>query len=583
MVSVLALVLLSVAALGVDLGNAMNRKQLTQNSADFAALAGADGLPDTGTLTVQRVADNLNQNQPGSDGSEENCNSDAGATITPAMLTDSNNINGEVTFPAGNSRMRVLSPATRVQFGLANVMGFEDTCVQSDATVMVGTPGAAKAFPSFATDGCDWGQRTIFAPASSTTGPTFTPDLAFPSHKNFTTFDLSIENPSPDSIPVNPAATTVYVRGTGLGSVTQIGFFKEGSPGTVFETIPAAAFESQIATEITITLPDDLPAVTTTAGLWWVRVLAPKQNATDTTQEWSEIKSGSTLKTIPFEVGESYLRCAGVAAGSYGDLILPRTDSTSADWGAMNMARGLQVGPPRLSLHTYPGAPTSVYGSSTAPNECLTSDSRTVYSTVTGSPELKEGTNCVDNGTGLTANTATSGLIGGIKVGSDTYLGRLDTGVDTTCAPRRSVTVNGPANTNVAKLINDDRLTCFMVDTTATVGQISAKSYAGGSVLDCDIYDSPRFLYQPVVQVRPSGGSVHYSIVDFRPAFISEQDPSATKGSPALNQNGVTITSGSVTQLDVIFFHPAALSTDCSNAFGPTLGGTTPTVTRLIN
>ncbi len=62
MTGVLVVVLVSVAALGVDLGNAMNRKQVTQNSSDFAALAGANGLPSTATPTVQLVADYLNTN-----------------------------------------------------------------------------------------------------------------------------------------------------------------------------------------------------------------------------------------------------------------------------------------------------------------------------------------------------------------------------------------------------------------------------------------------------------------------------------------------------------------------------------------
>lgn len=583
MVAVLVVVLLSVAALGVDLGNAMNRKQLTQNSADFAALAGADNLPDVGPLTVQRVADNLNQNQPSSDGTD-NCNPDAGAIITPGMLTDANQVNGEVTFPAGTSQMRVVSPATRVQFGLANVMGFEDTCVQSEATVMVGTPGAEKVFPSFATDGCDWGQRTIFAPASSTTGPSFEPDLRdeFDTDKNITTFDLSVENPSPDSVPVNPTATTITLRGTQLDTVTRIGFFQEDTG--VYQQILKAAFDTQSATAITITLPDDLPSLTSAAGLWWVRVYAPRNSPTDTTLNWSQIKSGTVLQTVPFEVGESYLRCAGVAAGSYGDILLPRTlpsGITSANWLAMNIAQNLQKGPPKLSLATYPGAPTTVYGASTAPNYCDPAVSPAVYSSVTGTPVIKEGTNCVDNGTGLTANAATDGLIGGVKIGSTTYPGRLDTGVDTACAPRVSVTVNGPTST-MTKLINNDVLTCFIKAGT-TVGQISAKSYAGGAVLDCAIYDSPRFFYQPIVQVRPSGGSNHYTIVDFRPAFLSQQASTATRGDGAIGSNGVTITSGQVTQLDVVFFHPNALSADCSNGFGPMLGGTTQTAVRLVN
>ena len=54
----------------VDLGNALNRKKLTQNSADFAALAGASGLPNV-TNTHEPPSwwlTGLNKNQPVSDG-----------------------------------------------------------------------------------------------------------------------------------------------------------------------------------------------------------------------------------------------------------------------------------------------------------------------------------------------------------------------------------------------------------------------------------------------------------------------------------------------------------------------------------
>ena len=54
-----------------------------------------------------------------------------------AMLTDGNEVNGEVTFPSGDTRIRVVSPAARVQFGMANVMGFDDTCVSSVSTARI--------------------------------------------------------------------------------------------------------------------------------------------------------------------------------------------------------------------------------------------------------------------------------------------------------------------------------------------------------------------------------------------------------------------------------------------------------------
>lgn len=601
MVGLLSVVLLSVAGVAVDLGNAMAQRAEVRKVTDLAALAGGSGTNLPGPISgacstgyIGQKPDPLGQAVLDAAASLSQTTW-SGVSPTADTLTDCSLSNGEVvygrlTFPASGTptltydptKLTVYSPPRDVQFGMAGVMGFDSTTVGGHATVAAGTPGSSKVFPAFATEGCDWGQRTIFAPATVNSNSSFTPDLASPTDTNITTFDTTSQNPSPNSVPVNPPSALITLTGTDLDTVTQVGFFKEGSPGTIVETLAKADFASQSATQITFTT-DKIPTnVTSASSLWWIRVWAPKQSRTDTTFKWSEVKSGQDLKTLPFSVGESYLRCAGVAAGSYGDVILPRTDSNSADWNAMNMARNLQVGPPTLTLRTYPGSATSIFGVSTAPNLCDPADSRTVYSGVTGnSAVLKENTNCVDNGTGLTANTATDGLIGGVG----TYPGRLAATASTTCGSTRSVTVNG-ANASTSKVvsINNDYLSCFFTDSSATVGPIAQKSYSGPPVLSCAVFDSPRFFYQPVLQVRPSGGSSHYSIVDFRPAFITEQDPAGTKAVPlVLANNGITITNNSLTQLDVLFFNPKALPDDCPNAFGPSLGGTTKTVVRLVD
>ena len=56
------------------------------------------------------VADYLNTNAASNDGGAD-CNPQAGSTITAAMLTDGIEANGEVTFPSGDTRIRVVSPA----------------------------------------------------------------------------------------------------------------------------------------------------------------------------------------------------------------------------------------------------------------------------------------------------------------------------------------------------------------------------------------------------------------------------------------------------------------------------------------
>ena len=76
MTALMVLLMLSVGALAVDLGNAMTRKRDTQSQADFATLAGAgidNGLPAASTSTsatdpaIEAAASYLYKNQPQND------------------------------------------------------------------------------------------------------------------------------------------------------------------------------------------------------------------------------------------------------------------------------------------------------------------------------------------------------------------------------------------------------------------------------------------------------------------------------------------------------------------------------------
>ena len=96
MTALLAVVLVSIAALGVDLGNAMNRKQLTQNNSDYAALAGANGLPSTATPTLQPWPTTSTRTSPTPTAPPMRHQH---RLRTAAMLTDNVWANGEVRFP----------------------------------------------------------------------------------------------------------------------------------------------------------------------------------------------------------------------------------------------------------------------------------------------------------------------------------------------------------------------------------------------------------------------------------------------------------------------------------------------------
>ena len=186
--------LLIVGAMGIDLGNAMNRKRQTQTSSDFAALAGAAGLPITNSTTVQLVADFLNKNQPTSDATKD-CNDDAGKTITAAMLTDTKLYNGEVTFPS-TERIQVVAPSARVQFGLANVFGHDDACVNSTALARIASAGIGM-MPYYVTTACDSGPQVIKSDAGGPSIPFTVPVLFADGESNNSVLSTTNPNPNP--------------------------------------------------------------------------------------------------------------------------------------------------------------------------------------------------------------------------------------------------------------------------------------------------------------------------------------------------------------------------------------------------
>lgn len=600
-VAAAAVLLLSIAALGVDIGHAYVEKGSVQKLTDFAALSGGAGtnLPGTTSGTCAYGKRAVATDQAVKDVASYLGTEPWTGGPTPSTLVDCDLANGEVVYgtigyPAGvpvlsfdENRLSVISPPRAVDFGLAEVMGFHGTTVTGRATVEVGTPGSPKTIPSYAVSGCDWGLQTITSPASGHV-TNFVPVLSHAGETNVASLDAaSTPNPYPNKIDVDPATpVTITINGNKLDEVTQVGFFAEAEGGTAPEpvVIPRSAFTSQPADGRTITfvLPDaaNAPSVTAADKLWWVRVKAPETNGS-TTFTWSDIGANGD-KTVPFEVGTPYMRCVGASnEGNYGTLNLPRTDSsnsTTDGWMPRNIAQNLQS---PLSLHTYPGAPTVVGGVSTAPDLCDPADARTVYSTTTGTPTLRPRTNCVDTDPGLPANAVSAGLVEGIGNGAGFIKGRLVATSPTSCAALRTVTLSGGRTYT----INNDLLTCFLTADAVPLSTVSSPAYAGPAAFSCELYDSPRFFYQPVLQVRPSsGGSNHYTIVDFRPAFVTSQPGTAMRGSGAADSdNGVRVESGQITEVNVAFFNNNALSQDCPNAFGPALGGTTKRVVHLVN
>jgi hypothetical protein len=245
-------------------------------------------------------------------------------------------------------------------------------------------------------------------------------------------------------------------------------------------------------------------------------------------------------------VGGAVLECVpGSVGGNFGTLKLPRTDGPEADDLPVNIAVGLQK-PLTPTVHAWARDNPTLAGN------CTDGIDGAVES---AGETLKAGTNCVDTDTGLAANVATRGMI----TGAGGHPGMLTTRpTKTGCDP------SGGSSNRIWKgySFNNDVLTCYLTDGTS-LGAIAHESYAGPSVLDPDIFSSPRFIWVPVLAIQPvSGGSARYSIVDYRPAFITDEQAisSAVKGShTGTADNGLVIPNNDITQIKVVFFDIDAL------------------------
>lgn len=562
-----------IAAMAVDLGNAMTRKRDVQSQADFAALAAGSHLAGTktsGDPAVLAVADYLNKNQP-LDEDGDPCQVTK-SCVSAAALVDGVDANGEVYFSDGGNKLRVVAPEAYVDFGLANVLGATGMDVQSDATVAVLSPKGRGVLPMYVAmgQGCDYGLQTLTDPAGGHVVTPAVPTLAFDSDTN----QMTLQGPLvPDQVALGASGVSVQITANRYRDVTRVGFFRGDNPDPalvigdapgevnwVSPATPPPAFTANNGT-ITVTIPNSVTAV---EAVWYVRLFQAGG-----TNRWS-----ARSEALPLRVGDTIIECqAGSQDGNFGTLKIPRSSNPS-NWIPMNIALGLEA---PLSLAKFPRDPV--------PWQCSASDPEAVLS---DQHTRLPGTNCLDTDTGLTAETATEGFI----AGGSGYSGLLASNTSSAdpdgsggCAPNGTTS---PVNSGVrGQLVNNDILTCFLTDTTTTLATIANRNYNGGPRLHPDIYKSPRFAWVPVfVQEVATGGSGHYSIIDFRPVFITEQPLSATKANNAVGSstnNGLGVSSNKLETIKVIFFNANALPPgDGDSPTGPFLG-TGPPVIRLVD
>jgi len=563
MVGLLSVVLLSIAALGVDLGNAWAQKRQVQAGSDLAVEAGAGvkgaNLPASSTVhsCAYGAAGALQTDQSVNDiasylASQAYPAQTGGAYSSmlanlPSQLTDCNTANGEVvygnpSFSAGawhvtfnKNQLSLISPPKTVDFGLAGIMGFHSTNVAGVSTIEIKSPKFS-ALPFYAFSGCDYGPQTLQQPNNGHSAAQVM--LYAPTDTN----NAVLTSISPISYPVDTTGSQVeplVINGSNLTGVTQVGFFEPGNaiPGPAPVTIDTTKFTINSDTKITIPdIPDQTRGVAGVQEFWYIRVMKNGQWST-----YSVDNNGDVQNSPVLTIGDPPLLCGqGSSSGNFGTLLLSHAGYTGWDSvGAANVALGLTN-----SLAVYPsGGP--------ADGTCSSAQSTTVLWNT-------DGTNCVDTDTGMSSSVATGGFIGkgSSAVGGNQYLLKPDNGA-TKCA-------NGgtsEATTVVlGQSINNDTLTCFFLSSTTHVADVDSSTYSGGPLISDAIYSSPRFAYVPVLKVQPAnGGSNKYQIIDFRACFITDQPGSAVKGDAPSATNGIITDNNGVSSVEVVFLNPNAL------------------------
>lgn len=587
MYALLAVVLMGVAALAVDLGNGISRKSDIQGQADFAALTAAPllGIQKTGTpstAVLDAVRDQLNHNRVLND--DGTCRTQSPCVADNAQLTDGNITNGEARFCTGlnapvagcrKSGFQVLAPQAHVDFGFANIFGIGGIEVQASATVALKSP--ASTLPLYAVSGCDFGRQTLTDPANGQGSPMVIPPLQFPLDDN----GSDLQGLSPVQVARDASGVRLIVTVTGLDNVTRVGFFRAGLLGPWEQvpivqdidnpTVPVVAGNNVTAT-VTVTIPD---AVTAVEDIWWVRVYSGAAAANNHQDQWSP-----AADALPLRVGASVLECgSGSTDGNFGSLGLERTDVNSVNDELARNIIDLQL-PTSLVANPDPGI--TILNATCA--EGLPSPDGTIaVTTDLPNPGQRPNTNCARTDTGLPANAATNGFITGVA-GTP---GRLRE--PTTCGPGGSTSSRTVTLQSSTYAINNDVLSCFLTG-GHNLQEIASATYCAGGpscpALDPAIFESPRFFYVPVLKAVPLTGLSTYWIVDFRPAFLTDETVASTStkadGGGATSENGVHIEQNQIKSVKVIFFNIKALPGESNGPVQDYLGVGAPII-RLVD
>lgn len=558
-VAILATLLLTMAALSVDLGNAWARKRDVQTQVDVSALSAGHLLPAKTTDEINAVAAEVARYL-----NTENNQAIGQLDVNAGDLRDGSFDNGEIEITNEGKRLRVVAPGARVDFSFAGVIGSDAVNVQAEATVELQSklPPLGDVLPFAVPDGCPFG------PGMADTGPGKTPTntagtFEFSSAREGTVDGLILSQ-SPieggQEEPVTASVTLGNLKNNTTLAETSVLFQKGGAGYYVAPSAWTPSGNTSNPSDKTRTMSVLIPQeVIDGPGTWYVHgYIGGKHTTADSAKSFAVGDFESTN-----EVG-----CDASSSGQFGQLYSPRGNQNPDQRGlALNIAEGID--------HTiWPFDPSK----GTADPECGKKNSVAATGGVHDKVDAVA-PNCVLPQTGNDGPWMLQGLITGLD---DGVKGRLDASRpdgETTCGP------NSGRDAEVQRegvFINNDVLSCFLkpgyflrdlTDDDLTEEEASL-------MLDPKVTKSPRFMWIPIIYPETRveiDNNTFFKVRRFVPAFLTDETSSATQASSdASADNGVVI-RGRLESLRIFMLNPLTLPEDersLTTNYDPLLGRT---------
>lgn len=611
MVGLLSLVLLTVSAMSVDLGNAWARKRSVQKQVDIAALFAGNLLPVSTsaerTAIAQLVADSMN--------SPENKVSGQPAATASGLLS-ADLADGQITFQDDTgaacdvgtacTQMTVVAPFARVDFGLAGVAGVSYANVTRRAVVRVFSqvPAGPDGLPFWLPSGCSSGPaegdttqgngnggdgsgvdadayvaKAEPAAVSPAPGVSATPAAVGPAPGAAApTGTHSLNGPN---FSVTYGSTTT-VSGLSISNVpnnTDRASLRFVSPdGTTY--VDFAVAEENPSGTLMVPPFSVGTSVSNTPGIWTIYALIKPNGNQDveysTTSKTFTVGPNpsvptSTLTTSSPPTSSTTSSSDPTSATTSTTTATPSPSPTGIPVGCVGQDRGNfgQLQSPRDDVDNIQQA--LAYNIADGldhllvpyvfddPADEVTSCEDGPQDFIAGAlPDnvSENGRNCIEGDTGNDGPAIFDGMIKGTS--NPHFPGRLDArvpGNETTCGGRPELWVEGVP-------LNNDVLSCFLRD-GATLADISQPSGVTQAMLNPLVTKSPRFVWMPVVYANHRAEHGFQPIREFVPAFITDETGTSSFGnSDASTANGLDINGNSVSTLHVYTFSALALPDD---------------------